>query len=86
MQQKYMWDPYKLSIKMVSTGNGTVECAVKKCAGANFKFICTVNFWSILDAGTLDKRSHTVLYTNNVYSTQIFIKDIMYITFLSALC
>jgi len=44
MQQKYMWDPYKLSIKMVSTGNGTVECAVKKCAGANFKFICTVNF------------------------------------------
>ena len=29
---------------MVSSGNGTVECAVKKCAGANFKFICTVKF------------------------------------------
>ena len=71
---------------MVSTGNGNVECAVKKSAGANFKFICSVNFWSILDAGTLDKRPHTVLHMNTVYPTQIFIRDIMYITFLSAHC
>jgi len=66
---------------MVSTGDGSVECA-----GTNFKFICSVNFWSILDAGTQDKRTHTVLYMNTVYPTQIFIRDIMYITFLNAHC
>jgi hypothetical protein len=41
---------------MVYTGNGSVECAVKKLPGANFKFIFSVNFWSILEAVTLDKR------------------------------
>jgi hypothetical protein len=64
MQQKYMWEPQKPPLKMVSTGNGSVECA-----GAYFKFICSVNFWSILDAGTLDKRAHTVLHLNTVYPT-----------------
>jgi hypothetical protein len=71
---------------MVYTGNGSVECAVKKCPGTNFKFIFSVNFWSILEAVTLDKRPHTVLQMNIVYPTQIFIPDNMYITFLSAHC